>query len=134
MKSRALLILLVIFFSACKPDKCDTPIGESGAIFLAEYPEIYNNIGGTVVINRGYRGILLRCESFGRYAAFECACPNDHDVRMLPDDERAALTLSCPSCGSRFELINGNPLDGSATTCQLHRYSTETDGDKLYFY
>lgn len=133
MKKVAILLLLVML-TACKRDVCDTPIGEGGDILLTDYADIFNNVGGTVVLNRGHRGVLVRCESFGQYAAFECACPSDHDVRMLPDDDHAATILTCPSCGSRFELFNGNPLDGSASACQLHRYGTSVDGYKLYIY
>ena len=128
------IIIALLLLAACKRDVCNTPIGEVGRILLSDYAEINSVVGGTVVLNRGHRGVIVRCESFGHYDAFECACPNDNDVHMLPDDDHAAMTLTCPSCGSRFELINGNPLDGSATSCPLHRYSADLDGDYLYIY
>lgn len=128
------ILLLLLLLTGCKRDVCDTPIGSVGDILLTDYAEIYNNVGSTVVLNRGHRGVLVRCEDFGQYAAFECACPKDHDVRMLPDDDHAATTLTCPSCGSRYELFNGNPLEGSATSCPLYRYSTSVEGYRLYIY
>lgn len=128
------VVVALLLLAGCKRDVCDTPIGEVGDIMLTDYPDIFNNVGGTIVLNRGHRGVLVRCEAFGQYAAFECSCPNDHDVRMLPDDDHSAMMLTCPSCGSRFELINGNPLEGSSASCPLHRYSTSVEGYRLYIY
>lgn len=131
----ALLTFCFLTLASCKRDRCESPIGESGAIYLPEYPDIYNSVGGTVVLNKGYRGILVRCSAFGEYMAFECACPQDHDVRMLPDDDHNAVLLTCPSCGSRFEVVSsGSPLEGSSTACPLHQYRADLDGNTLYIY
>ncbi len=134
--SRYIVVALALLLLAgCKRDRCNVPIGETGAIYLPDYPDIYNNVGGTVVLNKGHRGILVRCSGFGEYMAFECACPQDHDVRMLPDDDHNAVTLTCPSCGSRFEVISsGTPLEGSSTVCTLHQYRADKDGTTLYIY
>lgn len=129
------IVACVLALTACKRDRCDVPIGETGAIYLPDFPDIYNNVGGTVVLNKGHRGILVRCSGFGEYMAFECACPQDHDVRMLPDDDHNAVTLKCPSCGSRFEVVSsGSPLEGSSTVCPLHQYHTSPDGTTLFIY
>ena len=55
----------MLALTACKRDRCDVPIGETGAIYLPDFPDIYNNVGGTVVLNKGHRGILVRCSGFG---------------------------------------------------------------------
>lgn len=122
--------------AACKTERCDTPFGLGGELDLLQpdFINLYNNPGGTLVINRGHKGILVNCVGLGEYAAFECACPLDHDVRMLPDDPTHAMLLECPQCGSRFEVYFGNPLDGSLTGCPLYQYNTAFDGRVLTIY
>ena len=51
------IIIALLLLTACKRDVCNTPIGEVGRILLADYAEINNVVGGTVVLNRGHRGV-----------------------------------------------------------------------------
>lgn len=130
------LISHFVFLVSCKGERCETPFGEGATIDVtqAEFNNLYNNPGGTLVLNRGHKGILVRCAALGSYAAFECACPNDHDVGMKPDDDRFAMKLTCPVCGSSFDVIYGNPLEGSVTPCPLYQYGTSFDGRLLSIY
>ena len=137
MKQAAWMALAALLLAGCKADRCNTPIGSVGTIDLTlpEFSNLYNNPGGTLVIgNAGHKGVLVHCVAMGSYAAFECACPKDHEVRLVPNDDRYAVVLSCPSCGSRFEVIYGNPLEGSATGCPLYQYNTAYDGRQLSIY
>ena len=43
------IIIALLLLTACKRDVCNTPIGEVGRILLADYAEINNVVGGTVV-------------------------------------------------------------------------------------
>lgn len=131
-----LFILPLLLFMGCKSERCTTPFGQGGTIDLtqAEFINLYNHVGGTAVISLGHKGVLVRCAAFSEYVAFECACPNDHEVRLLPDDENEAMILACPACGSRFELVNGNPLEGSVTSCMLYQYHTDYAGGMLSIY
>lgn len=133
---RWLLILPLLLFAACKPENCNTPFGQGATIDLTDpqFSNIYNHAGGTVVISCGHKGVIVRCAGFGQYAAFECACPKDHDVRMEPDSKDDALMLTCGACGSRFEIINGTPLEGSATSCMLYQYGVAVEGTLLSIY
>lgn len=134
MKALPLALLVACLAVACKGDRCDTPIGSVGTIDLTmpEYANLYNNPGGTLVLaGVGHRGVLVQCIGLRDYVAFECACPKDHDVRLLPNDDRYAVLLTCPACESRFEVTYGNPLEGSATGCPLYQYSTSFDGRQL---
>ena len=99
-----------------------------------QFSNIYNHVGGTVVVSCGHKGVIVRCAGFGEYAAFECACPKDHDVRMDPDSDSEAVMITCRACGSRFEIINGAPLQGSATSCMLYQYRVAVDGSMLTIY
>ena len=131
------LALAVGLCWGCKTDRCNTPFGSVGTIdvSLPEYSNLYNNPGGTLVVaNGGHKGVLVHCVALGNYVAFECACPKDHEVRLLPNDDRYAVVLTCPSCASRFEVVYGNPLEGSATGCPLYQYNTSFDGRMLSIY
>lgn len=131
---KLLPILTCLLLLSCQPDHCNTPFGAGGTIDLIDYSNLYNHVGGTEMISCGYKGVLVRCSGFSEYTAFECACPHDHEVRMQPDDSKEAVILTCPSCGSRFELINGAPLEGSATSCMLYQYGVAVEGTLLSIY
>ncbi len=130
------LFLSALLLVSCNPDRCNTPFGAGGTIDMTEpqFVNIYNHVGGTVMVSLGHKGVLIRCAGFGVYTAFECTCPIDHDVRMEPDSRNDAVMLTCSACGSRFELINGAPLEGSATSCLLYQYRTAVDGSLLTVY
>lgn len=133
---RWLCILPLLLLTGCKTERCSTPFGNGGTIDLTteEFSNLYNHVGGTLVISCGHKGVLVRCSGFSEYTAFECSCPHDNEVRMVPDDDREAVILTCPACGSRFELVYGNPLQGSVTSCMLYQYQTEFDGQMLTIY
>lgn len=137
MRKVLYIIPIMLLFAACVGDRCRTPFGEGCTIDLSqpEFINLYNNPGETLVIfNRGYRGILVHCINFSEYVAFECACPYCRETGMEPDDSRRASMLICPECGSRFEVIFGNPLEGALTNCMLYQYNTHYDGHYLSIY
>lgn len=125
-------IVLALLATACVDDRCNTPFGEGAVIDVAsaEY-SILATVGGTATVNRGHRGIIVRCDGQGSYSAFEMSCPNDNDTRMLPDERDYAVMLTCPACGSSFDIIYGNPMKNSATPCPLFQYSTSFDGQYI---
>ncbi len=131
MKKCGLFILpLLLLLAACHTDRCKVPFGEGGDIDLLQpdFINLYNNPGETLIINRGYKGILVHCTNLSEYVAFDCVCPSCLGVRTEPDDPRRASILTCPECGSRFEVFFGNPLDGATTSCGLYQYRTFFDG------
>lgn len=133
MKHLLYISVLLMAMVSCIPERCNTPFGQGGTIDLSnpEFDNLYNHVGGTLVVSCGYKGVLVRCVGFSEYVAFECACPHDREVRMEPDDPQAAVILTCPTCGSRFELSYGNPLEGAVTSCPLYQYRTSFDGQNL---
>lgn len=125
----------LIFNSCTHENICNTPFGE-GAIINIYQPDFnaLTNIGGTVTINRGYKGIFIRRTTFSDFVAFECACPNDNDVRLEPDPDWDGAVLRCRACGSLYETEYGQPLEGSASGCPLYEYNTHFDGYTLEIY
>ena len=126
---------LILLSSCSRDDVCDTPFGD-GAVIDIYRPDFAAllNVGGTVTINRGYKGIFVRRASYSDFVAFECACPHCHEVRLTPLEGWGGAVLQCPDCNSKFETENGIPLDGSATGCPLFEYYTRFDGYTLEIY
>lgn len=137
------LISHCLFLTSCTKDNiCDTPFGTGGTFntLLPEYSAL-QTVGGTKIIlldqlgfEVGYRGIFVRRISFGEFLAFECACPNCHDVRLEPLEGWDGDVLECPDCHSCYETINGQPLEGAASGCPLYQYYTQYDGVFLEIY
>ena len=122
--------------AACSRDNlCNTPFGEGASIDIYQ-PDFaaLQTVGGTLTINRGYKGIFIRRTTYADFVAFECACPNCHETRLLPDPDWNGAVLQCPTCQSRFETEYGIPLNGSATSCPLYEYRTYFDGYTLEIY
>ncbi len=123
------------FNSCARENICNTPFGE-GAVINIYQPDFnaLTNIGGTVTINRGYKGIFIRRTTLSDFVAFECACPNDNDVRLEPDPDWDGAILRCRACGSLYETEYGQPLEGSVSGCPLYEYNTHFDGYTLEIY
>lgn len=141
VKGERWLTSLVVFFtlhlslftlSACGGDRCNTPFGEGGTldVTMPDFAPL-SNVGGSLMINRGHKGIMITRVSYSEFVAFEGACPNDNDVLMEPDATWSNMVLVCPSCSSRFNALDGSPFDGSVTPCPLYQYSTSFDGRLL---
>lgn len=130
------LFCVALLSTSCSRDSvCNTPFGDGGVIDITQ-PDLaaLQNVGGTVTINRGYKGIFVRRINYGEFVAFECACPHCHEVRLTPDPDWGGAVLMCATCGSKFETEYGTPLDGSATSCMLYEYRTAFDGYTLEIY
>ncbi|MBR1851263.1 MAG: hypothetical protein IJ789_07835 [Bacteroidales bacterium] len=136
----ATLVAGLALLASCRSEgNCRAVFGEGGVIALSEPKwHVLNTIGQSVTVNRGRKGIYVTRMSYDLFVAFECACPNDNDTRLLPDTEANFATdslhygeavLRCPDCQSTFNAIDGQPLNGAA--CPLYQYSAELDGDLL---
>jgi len=125
------------FNSCTRENICNTPFGE-GAIINIYQPD-FNALtipGGTVTINRGYKGIFIHRTTLSDFVAFECACPNDNDVRLVLDTTRewGSDFLYCSTCKSRYDIYFGQPQEGAISGCPLYEYNTHFDGYTLEIY
>lgn len=128
---------LFLSLSCTRDNICNTPFGEGASIDI--YQPDFNalaTIGGTVTVNRGYKGIFVRRISYSDFVAFECACPNDHEVRLEPDTTRewGPDFLCCSTCKSRYDTYFGQPQEGAISGCPLYEYRTYFDGYILDIY
>ena len=101
---------MLLMAACCRDNVCDTPFGEGGVIDINR-PDFaaLQTVGGTVTINRGYKGIFVRRISYAEFVAFECACPHCHETRLVEDPDWNGAILRCPDCHSQFETEYGNP-------------------------
>jgi nitrite reductase/ring-hydroxylating ferredoxin subunit len=98
-----------------------------------QYLEL-NVVNGWVTITGGYRGIIVYRKSLNEFMAYERACPYDWDqtdTRLMVDS--SGITVYCPSCHSRFILLDGTPFDGPSPY-PMKQYQTTYDGHLLYIY
>lgn len=93
-----------------------------------------NVVNGWVPLTGGYRGILVFRKSTTEFAAYERACPYDWDkttTRLEVDS--SGITVYCPSCKSKFLLLDGSPFSGPSPY-PMQQYQANYDGTLLYIY
>ena len=84
--------------------------------------------------SEGYRGVLIYRVDLQTFLAYEMTCPYDPEkecARVEADPTTYTLIDSC--CMSRYNLIDGMPVEGPATR-PLLQYLTEFDGNYLQVY
>lgn len=121
-----------LILTSCGGERCQPPFGEGGTldVTMPDFAPL-SNVGGSLMINRGYRGIMVTRVSYSEFVAFEATCPGGCDVRLEADPSWGNSVLVCPTCSSRFNALDGSALDGSSTPCPLYQYGTAFDGRLL---
>jgi len=127
------VIILAALFTGCTPEaRCDTPMGDATCqLDLMQYPNLTGG-NGYEYLYGGYQGIVVIRTSLEQYVAYERTCPHDHG-RLAVSKDYGNTVLECPDCHSRFNAFaDGQPLDGSQTSCPLYQYSTHYSAGILY--
>ena len=136
MKNLLFSGLLILILTGCAKEENPNEIPYVVVNFVilpnsTEYLEL-NGVGGWVYLTGGYRGIIVYRKSTDEFMAFERACPHDWeaaDARI--EVESSGLTTVCPSCQSKFILIDGTPFEGPSHY-PMKQYQTQYDGNQLY--
>ena len=90
--------------------------------------------GGSEYFTGGVNGIVIFNIDGWSFSAFDRACPYDWDyldARIWIEED--GITLKCPRCGSMFNILDGNVLNGVAKY-PLKQYYTKYDGWKLWIH
>jgi nitrite reductase/ring-hydroxylating ferredoxin subunit len=130
--------MLVLVISGCSKEEKTNEIPVIGVNFVinpnsTEYLEL-NGTGGWVTVTGGYRGIIIYRKSISEFMAFERACPYDWQITAARlDVEASGLTAVCPSCKSKFILLDGTPYEGPSHYA-LKQYQAQYDGNLLYIF
>jgi len=137
----AFLLLLFVFaflLPQCKKEKQQNEIPVV-AVSIAidpnstEYIRL-NSVNGWEYLTGGYRGIIVFRSSTNGFMAFERACPYDWDkttTRIVIDS--SGITTVCPSCKSKFILMDGSPYSGPSHY-PMKQYQTTYNGTTLFIY
>jgi hypothetical protein len=131
-----LIVLFVITGCSKEEKRNDIPVVAVNFFIYpnsTEYLEL-NGVGGWVNLTGGYRGIIVYRKSITEFMAFERACPYDWElIDARVDVDPSGLTAACPSCQSKFILLDGTPFQGP-THYPLKQYQTQYDGNLLYIF
>lgn len=95
-----------------------------------------NSPGGWIylVADTPSRGIIVYRVSLDEFKAYERTCshdPYEPDARI--EVEPSSITAACPSCESKFILLDGTPFEGPAKR-PLKQYRTSYNGYLLQIY
>jgi nitrite reductase/ring-hydroxylating ferredoxin subunit len=133
-----LLILFVCILPQCKKESQQNEIPVV-AVNIAIDPNstLYlrlNTVNGWEYLTGGYQGIIVFRSSTNGFMAYERACPYDWSkstARLVV--ESSGITTVCPSCNSKFILLDGSPYSGPSTY-PMKQYQTSYNGSILYIY
>jgi nitrite reductase/ring-hydroxylating ferredoxin subunit len=129
-------LMLLLYISGCSKEENKNEIPVVGVSFVidpnsTEYLEL-NGVGGWVNLTGGYKGIIVYRKSSSEFMAYERACPYDWEVpEARVEVDPSGLFAACPSCKSKFILIDGSAFEGP-THYPLKQYQTQFDGTLLY--
>lgn len=133
-----LLFAFVLFTPQCKKESQQNEIPVV-AVNIAitpnstEYIQL-NTVNGWAYITGGYRGIIVFRASTNGFMAYERACPYDWEqTAAVLTVDNSGVTATCPSCKSKFILVNGSPYSGPSSY-PMKQYETSYDGVTLYIY
>lgn len=88
-----------------------------------------NGIGSWAYVNGGSKGIIVFHAEFNEFKAFDRHCtytPESSCSKVDIDDTQLYAVDSC--CNSKFQLIDGLPVEGPARI-GLQQYNTSYDGN-----
>jgi len=129
--------VVILLFLSCKKDKSeqipDVYVNFSLNIASTLYLEL-STVGGWVNVTGGYKGIVIYRMSTDEFVAFDRACPYDWKVdSAIVNVDTSGLVLTCHSCDSKFLIIDGSVVSGSASL-GLKQYHADYDGQMLHVY
>ncbi len=131
-------ILIVVFilgipFSCRDKDDNEIPyvhVDYTIDILSTFYTEL-SAVNGYVYISGGYKGILIYRFSVDEFLAYDRCCSyRPKEPCEIIKMESSGITMKDSCCGSRFNIIDGSPINGPATKV-LRQYRTQFDGKFL---
>lgn len=134
-----LLFSVPVLLTGCgKEGQCDVPFGDAACsinLLESQYYPLGSRVGGCINLVGGHKGICVVHTGMNEYAAFERACPIDHETAVEFVEGSDGVLVRCPVCGSQFcTYTDGTPMEGSVTSCSLYQYGTTLEGTILHIY
>ena len=117
---KLLLLLFIFFLAACREDDEDQRVPRIATdipinLNLPEY-QVLLNPGGWIYLTGGSRGIIVYRVNNDEFAAFDRHCTYNvpEACRVSVDEESGITAIDTQCCGSTFEIITGNVVEGPA--------------------
>lgn len=114
------LLISVILLTGCKDDDENERVPRIATditlnLDLPEY-QILLNPGGWIYLTGGSRGIIVYRVNLEEFSAFDRHCTYNvpEACRVSVDEESGITATDNQCCGSQFELITGNVIEGPA--------------------
>ena len=129
------LFLLLLIFLSCKKDKSiGVPAPPTDFTINLNLPD-YSPLqipGNWIYVNGGSRGIIIYRLGANDFVALDRHCTfNVQDrCRIVVDTVATTAARDHDCCGSLFSIVDGTPVEGSATL-PLFRYNTTYNGAAL---
>lgn len=88
-----------------------------------------NGLGSWAHVEGGSKGIIVFHYDLNKYVAYERHCTfSSSDICSQVSVDQTNLFATDTCCGSKFQLLDGVPIEGSATI-PLKKYNTSFDGN-----
>jgi nitrite reductase/ring-hydroxylating ferredoxin subunit len=133
MKTKIISLLLtsIIICCSCRKNSSFIPNAPVQLVINTLDPQYQNlnGIGGWVYVEAGSRGIIVFRSEYNTFKAYDRHCsyePENECGKVSVTEDNIIAIDSC--CSSKFQLIDGLPIDGPATR-GLQQYSTSFDGN-----
>ncbi len=134
----AVLLMLLVTPGCDKDDHDEIPFAYVN-FFIYPNSTLYwelNSMGGWIYLTaeKPSRGVLVYRNTPDEFVAFERTCPYDPfepDARIAV--EPSGITVACPSCNSKYIILDGTPFEGPAKdkSRRLKQYRTIYNGNTL---
>lgn len=130
------IVLFSILLNSCNKDYEGIP-DVNVDLYLNTLNPTYQHLSGLGAwshVSGGSRGIIVFQYDLGKYVAYERHCtyqPENTCAQAEVDESNLYATDSC--CMSRFQLLDGVPIDGPASI-PLKSYNTSFDGNIIHIW
>ncbi len=139
MRSIKLLVTCIVSFLLLNSSSCQKGTASGIPYVPVNYMLTVGNpefaalqaVGNSIPISGGSRGIIVYRFSIDEFRAYDrhCTFQVEDDCQVTVDNSNfLAVDLDC--CNSKFQIIDGAPIDGPANI-GLQQYNTQFDGNTL---
>jgi hypothetical protein len=132
-KGVVLILLIALFFSACKKEQQGVPYAFVNLTIYVNDPQNIEltTIGGWKYYSGGYRGLLVYRKSQSEFMIYDRACPvHADDGDAIIEVDSSNILLKDNKCESLFLISDGSTAGGPAIV-PLQRYNYIFDGNAL---
>ena len=139
IRSKIIVLFILVSLISCNKDeevRNQTPIPNVPVNFYIQ-PNTIDFIAAGMWSSydeQGYRGVLIYRLDQYTFLAYEKTCPYDpEELCAKVEVDQATFTLLDSCCMSRYNIIDGAPVEGPASM-PLLQYFTDFDGNYLHVY